>query len=89
MGVKARVRTWLGIEELGTKLTQITEMLMPNGIIGAMSAMTRPKDIDKSLLSRFVDCPKHGQYGQVFSVTFEEWIGSCKDCGDCQQEVKA
>jgi hypothetical protein len=64
---------------------------MPNGIIGVMSAITRPKDVDKSLLSRFVDCPSHGRYGQVFSVNLDEWIGSCPTpgCGDCQQEVQA
>jgi hypothetical protein len=86
MGIKARVRTWLGIEELGTKIDELKEMVMGTGLLGVGAAIARAKTNhdQKPLRSRLAECRKgHGVVGQVFSEWQDEWIGGCKDCGDC------
>jgi hypothetical protein len=87
MGV--RIRRWLGIEELGTKITELRDLLM-NGAIGVGAAMARKPADDRPIPTRLVECRNgHGVIGQVWSVTFDNFIGSCPDCGDCPNEVKA
>jgi hypothetical protein len=96
MGVKARVRKWVGTEEIATNVAELRNLLTSGTVRvdETMATMTRihlqnNKDKD-SFRTRLVECRKgHGVIGQIFSEWLNEWIGVCKDCDDCPQEAQA